>query len=162
MGKTLAIMFTMTTYGTWLRGDKRGWVDKGIVLPPNPDLENYDRQRLKHPVFLFDRDKLMDVGSYIGKSLYDRMHLRILALTAQTWHVHFIIVATEHPISVIVKCAKDAVRWGLRPSQPIWSADYDKRFCFDEETVHQRIEYVERHNIQIGFPAKPWDFIENL
>ena len=28
MERTLAIMFTMTTYGTWLRGDMRGWVER--------------------------------------------------------------------------------------------------------------------------------------
>jgi len=26
MANVLAIMLTMTTYGTWLRGDARGWV----------------------------------------------------------------------------------------------------------------------------------------
>jgi len=33
---TLAIMVTSTTYGTWLRGDKRGWVDDGRILPSLP------------------------------------------------------------------------------------------------------------------------------
>jgi hypothetical protein len=34
---TLAIMFTLSTYGTWLRGDARGWVDDGIIFPPIPN-----------------------------------------------------------------------------------------------------------------------------
>jgi hypothetical protein len=155
-------MVTRTSDGTWLRGDRRGWVDRGIVFPPNPELENHDRQRMKHPMFLFNRDQLLDVGSFIGKSLHERMNLRILALTAQTWHVHFVVAASDHPIPAIVKCAKDAVRWGLNPGRPIWTACYDKRFCFDETTLYQRIEYVEKHNIQIGFPPRPWDFIEGF
>ena len=53
MGRTLAIMLTMTTYGTWLRGDRRGWVDEGRILPPDPELESADRARLKHEPFLF-------------------------------------------------------------------------------------------------------------
>ena len=84
MQKTLAIMFTMTTYGTWLRGDRRGWVDHGRVLPPNPELEATDRQRLKHPVFLFDKDQFIEIGSFIGQSLRDRLNLRIFAMTVQT------------------------------------------------------------------------------
>ncbi len=44
MAETRAIMFTMTTYGTWLRGDRRGWVDDGIVFPADPDLNVADRQ----------------------------------------------------------------------------------------------------------------------
>ena len=30
MRETLAIMLTMTTYGTWLRGDRRGWVESEV------------------------------------------------------------------------------------------------------------------------------------
>ena len=83
-------------------------------------------------------------------------------MTVQTWHVHVVITATQHPVAHIVKCAKDAVRWGLRPGRPIWADGYDKRFCFDEESACARISYVERHNTAIGLPPKPWDFIETI
>jgi hypothetical protein len=162
MPKTLAIMITMTTYGTWLRGDMRGWVERGgRVLPPDPPLEAADRARRKHPVFLFDASRLLEIGAAIGHSLRDRLHLRILALAVRTWHVHTVIAATEHRLPKIVKCAKDAARWELRPGRRIWTAGYDKRFCFDEESVRRRIAYVERHNTELGLPAKPWDFIED-
>ncbi len=72
MQKTLAIMLTMTTYGTWLRGDRRGWVDRGRVLPANPNLEAGDRARMKHPPFLLDRDRLIEIGAFIGQSLQER------------------------------------------------------------------------------------------
>ena len=160
MGETLAIMGTMTTYGTWLRGDVRGWVDQGRVLPPSPPLEAADRERMKHPEFLFDESRLLDIGAMIGESLRGRLGLRILAMTVGTWHVHFVVAATMHRVSKVIKCAKDAVRWGLRPGRPIWTAGYDKRFCFDEESVLARIQYVERHNLARGWLAKPWDFIE--
>ena len=153
-------MFTMTTYGTWLRGDMRGWVDRGRVLPPNPRLEAADRCPMKHPVFLFDERRLLEIGGFIGTSLSERLDLRILAITVRTWHVHLVIAATEHPISKVVKCTKDAVRWALRPGRPIWTRGYDKRFCFDEDSVLRRIEYVQRHNVALGWPPKPWDFIE--
>ncbi len=162
MGKTLAIMFTITTYGTWLRGDQRGWVEKGKILPADPELEAADRRRMKHPIFLFHQDQLLEVGSFIGESLRRRLNLRIFAMTVQTWHVHWVIAATEHPVPKVVKCAKDAVRWGLRPGRPIWSDGYDKRFCFDDATAHRRLAYVERHNTQHGWPPKPWDFIEPI
>jgi len=161
MPKTLPIMITMTTYGTWLRGDMRGWVERGgRVLPPNPRLEAADRQRMRHPVFLFDESRLLEIGAAIGKSLRERLGLRILAMTVRTWHVHVVIAATDHSISNVVKCAKDAARWELRPGRPIWTDGCDKRFCFDEDSVRRRIEYVERHNKESGLPAKPWDFIE--
>ena len=45
-------------------------------------------------------------------------------------------------------------------NRPLWSDDYDKRFCFDAQSVRSRIAYVERHNLAIGLPAKPWPEIE--
>ncbi len=32
-------LITYTTYGTWLRGDVRGWVDDGIICKPEPMLK---------------------------------------------------------------------------------------------------------------------------
>jgi len=160
MAQTLGIMFTMTTYGTWLRGDKRGWVDKGRTLPPDPWLEAADRQRQKHPVFLFETAELIHVGSLIGQSLRQRLSLRIYALAVRTWHVHAVICTTDHPIENVVKCAKDAVRWGLRPGRPVWTADYDKRFCYDEFALLKRIGYVEQHNVEMGWEPRPWEFVE--
>jgi hypothetical protein len=159
MGNTLATMLTMTTYGTWLRGDRRGYVEDGKTFPPDPELESADRSRMKHPVYLFPRDRLLDIGTFIGESLVSRLDLEICALHVGTWHAHLVIGPTQHSIAGVVKCAKDAVRYGLRPGRPIWTDGYDKRFCFDERTKLTRIRYVERHNESHGWPAKPWPFI---
>jgi hypothetical protein len=162
MGDTLAIMVTMTTYGTWLRGDARGWVDDGRVLPADPILEANDRQRMKHPVSLFPCERLIEVGQMIGRSLRDRLSLRIAAMAVETWHLHTVVAATTHDVAAVVKCAKDAARWGLRPGRPIWSEGYDKRYCLDEASVLNRVRYVERHNLRHGLPAQPWPFIETI
>ena len=162
MGNTLATMITMTTYGTWLRGDRRGWVDAGRILPSDPVLEVADRGRMKHPPYLFARSRLYDVGRMIGASLDGRLDVPLLALSVAIWHVHVVIGHTRPPISDVVKCAKDAVRYGLRPGRPIWTADFDKRFCFDERSVRTRVRYVERHNKSLGWPPQPWPFLINL
>ena len=153
-------MLTMTTYGNWLRGDERGWVDDGVVKPPCPPLEASDRKKLKHPPFFFSEQKLLNVGRFIGESLTSRLNQHILGLTVQSWHVHFIVGTTQEPLPNIVNCTKDAVRWGLRLNRPIWTEGYDKRFCFDEQSVRQRNEYVERHNSESGLSARPGAFIE--
>jgi hypothetical protein len=156
MGNTLATMLTMTTYGTWLRGDKRGWVDDGKILPPDPELESADRSRMKHSPYLFPRDRLLDIGTFIGESLTMRLELPIHALHVGTWHAHIVIGPTQHHIAEVAKCAKDAVRYGLRPGRPIWTDGYDKRFCFDPRVTVARIRYVERHNEAMGLPAAPY------
>jgi len=153
------VMVTATTYGTWLRGDARGWVQDGSVFPPNPILENHDQRLLKHAPFLFDERQLYAIGEMIGDSLCQRLQQRVMAMTVQMWHVHFIVAESATPVASVVKCAKDAVRYGLRADRPIWTDHYDKRFCFDVRSLHNRIEYVERHNIERGWPARPWPFI---
>ena len=150
---------TMTTYGTWIRGDLRGWIDAGRIMPPDPVLERADRKRMKHPMYLFDSERLAEIGEAIGRSLLKRMPVRIYAMTVGTWHVHVVVSDTPAALSDIVKCIKDAARWHLRPGRPIWGDRYDKRFCFDEAALRARIEYVERHNVQIGRPRRPWEFI---
>ncbi len=162
MGRTLATMITMTTYGSWLRGDGRKWVDEGIVYPPDPILEANDEQRMKHAAFRFAARDLMRIGQLIGESLVARKQQQILAMTVQTWHVHYVVSATRVPISDVVKCAKDAARFGMRVGRPIWADGYDKRFCFDTKSVRNRVAYVERHNTGGGRPAKPWSFIVPL
>ena len=152
-------MLTMTTYGTWLRGDGRGWVQNGIIFPPDPQLESDDRERMKHPVFTFPSDRLLDIGSAIGQSIIQRQRVIVHAMTVQTWHVHIVIGPTDVPLGQIVKCAKDAARWHLRPGRPIWATDYDKRFCFDVSAAQQRIQYVQKHNLRMNWPALPWPFI---
>lgn len=155
------MMFTVSTYGTWLRGDPRGWVDDGIVFPPNPQLEHADRARLKYPPYYFPRGLWMDVGQAIGESLISRMRIAILAMCVQSWHAHFVTAGTPHDVSDIVKCAKDAVRWKLQLHRPIWATDYDKRFCFNAASVMNRIDYVERHNLRDGLPRRPWAFLRD-
>lgn len=95
----------------------------------------------------------------IGESLTSRKHATILALHVGSWHVHFVVGATNHDLGDIAKCAKDAVRWGLRINRPIWTDGYDKRFCFDDQSTRSRVRYVERHNIET---TRPWQFITDV
>ena len=114
---------------------------------------------MKHPPFRFAERDWRPVGDWIGTALGQRLGVAIFAMTVQSWHVHIVIGPTAHDVSRVVKCAKDAVRWALRPGRPIWGDGYDKRFCFDEASALARIAYVEEHNLARGQPARPWPFI---
>jgi len=115
---------------------------------------------MKYPAYLFQADGWRVIGEWIGQSLRQRCEATILALFVGTWHVHAVFGASRFPVSAMAKCAKDAARWGLRARRPIWGEGYDKRYCYDEKSVLARIEYVERHNLALGRPARPWTFIE--
>ena len=161
MARTLAIMFTVTTYGTWLRGDARGWIDDGRLMPPDPRREHMDRRRMKHEPFMFDQShgSLLAIGGAMGEGLICRLDVMIYALAVQPWHAHFVIRTPRQEVAEVAKAAKEVVRWHVRANRPIWGDGYDKRFCFDEASVWNRIRYVERHNEEIGLPRRPWGFL---
>ena len=158
----LATMFTITTYGTWLRGDERGWVDDGVTFPPDPVLEKCDNDRLVQAPFYFDSIERFAVGQAMGEALIERLKVDVLAICVQSWHAHFVVGPSGYGPAMIVKCAKDAARWKLRPDRRIWAGGFDKRYCFDDAAVRTRVAYVEKHNLRSGLDARPWGFVRAL
>ena len=74
---------------------------------------------------------------------------RIFALAVQPNHVHIVAEYVPQPISKIVAYYKKSARLALKDlghKGKLWTRGYDKRFCFDEANLRQRIEYVEGHN----------------
>jgi hypothetical protein len=157
MPRTLGIMLSWSTYGKWLRGDARGSVREGTVLPPDPVLEAADRRRLRFEPFTFPRELRHRAGTLIGEAAR-KLNLAVHALHIGRWHLHTVIGYAPVPLPRIVKSFKDAVRRGLGFRRPIWVAGYDHRFCFDVSTMLNRVEYVRRHNREDGLPQDPWDF----
>ncbi|MFO0895855.1 MAG: hypothetical protein U0836_00380 [Pirellulales bacterium] len=159
MSGILATMVTLTTYGTWLRGDERGWTEDGRARDPNPQLMEADQRRLKHPAFVFSDEILRFVGQTIGDSLVGRMSLPIWAMSVHNTHGHILYGPTAHSPAAVVKCAKDAARYALRVGRPLWTEGYDKRYCFDADAVRERIRYIEDHNAELGWARRPWSFV---
>jgi hypothetical protein len=158
MPPTLGIMLSWSTYGKWLRGDARGSVRKGAVLPPDPVLEAADRELLRFDPFAFSRELRDPAGALVGEAAR-KLGAPIHALHIGRWHLHTVIGYASVPVPQIVKSFKDRVRRGLGFRRPIWVAGYDHRFCFDVPSMNNRIEYVRRHNREDGLPQDPWDFI---
>ncbi len=158
MPRTLGIFLTWTTYGKWLRGDSRRWVEDGIVLPPNPSLETADRARLRYPPFTFSRAERHRAGQIVGEVL-GQLGGTAHALSVGSWHLHLVIAYLHVPIPQIVKNLKDKIRRGLKYRRAIWAGGYDKRFCFDRKSLRNRIEYVRRHNLEDSFAGDTWDFL---
>lgn len=160
MNDALAIMLTMTTHGTSLSGQERRCVEQGVILPGEPLHQEAAPQDAGPPPLRFSHDETQFVGKLVGAWLNERLNLRIWALTVQIWYTHLVIAATKEPVSRIVQCADEAVQEGLERRRPIWADGYDKRYSFDDETTRQWIAYVERHNLAVDLPPRPWPFIE--
>lgn len=124
-------MVTCTTYGQWLRGDRRGWVDEGRILPANLGLEDGGRGRLVDSPWLFTEPQCLAAGALMVESLKSRMGVAVWALCVESWHAHAVVDPAGQDIAKVVKCLKDAVRYGLKPGRRVWATGYDKRWCFD-------------------------------
>jgi REP element-mobilizing transposase RayT len=109
--KPLAYFITWTTYGTWLHGDARGWVqsgEPGIQPPDNARIESA-RQRMTDEAVLLDVAQRQIIEQVI------REHCRIRgwmlhAASVRGNHVHVVVTADVAPEDAM----KQFKAWGSR------------------------------------------------
>lgn len=146
----LATMITTTTYGTWLPGDLRGYVDGGRILPGDPQiLQRAFEQMRGDPVMLtgMQQDKayaaLVSAVAEFGYTLH--------AVSIEAWHMHTLVSHGTDPVKAVAGRLKTRMRQAVGRGR-IWTAGYDKRFCFTPEAVEARHDYIRRHR---GWRALP-------
>ena len=148
MAKTLGYMITWTTYGTWLQGDERGYVKNGKIYPANKNLLQYNKKtQLQDAVKLSKVQQKIVQDAILKESALQGQ--RIYALSVMPTHVHLVAGYIPQPISKIVAYYKKSTRLALKAighNGRLWTKGYDKRFCFDEESLTRRIRYVDKQN----------------
>jgi len=147
MAKMLGYMITWTTYGTWLQGDKRGYVKNGKILEKDEGLRKANVQSLKSAVVELSRQERQIVREAIlGKA--EQLGQKIHALAVCSNHVHVVAERTTKSIEMVVSHYKNAARLALQANGfvgRVWTRGVDKRFCFNVEHMESRIEYVRSH-----------------
>ena len=148
MKKTLGYFITWTTYGTWLQGETKGYVKDGHILSENPKLrESNIKDMAKRPIKLNQRQKEIAREAILREA--KKYKHKIPAIAVCTNHVHIIIEYCGEPIERIVGRYKNAACIALQKdglSGKEWTRGYDKRYCFDEKSLKDRIDYVRRHD----------------
>jgi REP element-mobilizing transposase RayT len=146
MGKTLGYMVTFTTYGTWLQGDRRGFVKDGKIFEGCERLEQANKKmRRDDKVGLRKAEREIARNAILQEA--ERIGEKILALSVWSNHVHVVIKEGGKPVDMVVNRLKTAAYYSLRKSGfegKVWTRSFDKRFCFDERALRKRIEYVEK------------------
>ena len=148
MVKTVGYMITWTTYGTWLQGDKRGYVKNGKICPANKRLTQANRRLQAQDAIRLSKAQRQLVRQAIINEA-QRQAQRIYALAVQSNHVHLLVAYIPRPLGKMVAYYKKAARLTLRATGltgRLWASGYDKRYCFDRATLKQRIEYVKAHD----------------
>jgi len=139
---------TWTTYGSWLPGDERRYVVNGEILQGDPKILERSKKRLKSPAVKINKKEIELVRQTILYKAREIAH-EILALAVCTNHVHLAARADDKLIEDIVgryKSITTRALWQHGRTGRIWTKGYDKRFCFSEEELKQKIQYIKKHN----------------
>jgi len=143
-------MLTWTTYGTWLQGEKKGYVKDGELMRENVTLKEDCKDKLKRqPVRLRGKEKKIVREAILEAA--KRFEQNIRAIEVCSNHVPVVCEYVEVPIDVLVAYYKYAGRKALQKcghEGKVWTRGYDKRFCFDVKSLKNIIDYVERHEQQ--------------
>jgi REP element-mobilizing transposase RayT len=141
-------MLTWTTYGSWLQGDERGYVKKGRILSGDKKLvalcEKFQKRRM---VKLRDDEKDIVRQAILNEA--ERIDCTIEALAVCSNHIHLVVRYFPEPIGQTVSRFKNVTSFALRKhgqADCIWTRGFDKRFCFNNEDLNRRIQYVKNHN----------------
>ena len=141
-------MITWTTYGTWLQGDERGYVKNGKTYPGNKALKKANESSQSAEAVLLSKTEKQIVRQAVIKEA--ALHgQQIYALSVCSNHVHLVAGYIEKPISKIVAYYKKAARLALKSKGrggKVCTRGYDKRFCFDDMALKQKIKYVQDHD----------------
>lgn len=140
-------MVTWTTYGTWLQGDKRGYVKNGIIYRGNEKFQSANRTLQKSPVVKLNSLQKQIVENAITKGA-EKLGDKILAIAVCSNHVHILFGASTVSIDKIVHRYKYAATRALGAGR-IWSKGFDKRYCFTDDEVTVKIKYINTHNKKI-------------
>jgi len=147
MGRVIGYMVTWTTYGSWLQGDRKGWVKDGEVRGGCEELRKANKMKMGQKKVALSR-KAQEVvrGAILEEA--EKTRQKIFAISVKATHVHIVGEAIEELIETVVARYKAAGRKALSAegyTGRIWARGYDKRYCFDEEELKARVEYVNKH-----------------
>src|SRR4051794_6620480 len=88
MNPPLGYLLTWTTYGTWLPGDARGWVDgrtHELHPSPDPERERQGRERMREEAITLTPDQ----RNLVTTTIHDHCRIR-------RWELHAVNVRSNH------------------------------------------------------------------
>ena len=144
----LGFFITWTVYGTFLQGDDRWWRRRGRgSQPPQPRLEEWHRNRLKHPVILLNHDQRQIVQAEIDLHCEYRQW-RLWIANARTNHVHVVVTTPGYNGAKVRDQLKANCTRALRQhdqrfvDRPVWSVGGDWQCLATHDDLEQAILYA--------------------
>jgi REP element-mobilizing transposase RayT len=157
MGEPLAYFLTWTTYGSWLPGDERGWIDRheaGAGIPiqsPNPQKKALSAIKMAETPVTLEAPARQDVAAAIAEvGLFRSWPIHAARVLSN--HVHVVVTAADvHPDRVEATFKAYGTR-RLKRLYPTnnrrhwWTEGASTRYLNDEASVLRAIQYVFDHD----------------
>lgn len=159
----IATFVTTTSFGSWLPGDIRGYVDNGQLFPPIPQLEAHVRRTMtQSPVQFSHRDREALFEALCAASL--EFHYRLTDAVVEATHLHWIIGHNDS-VSAMMGRLKNRMRQSLNRGR-IWTDGFSHRLLLDDDSLYDARHYLTKHNgwrmlageLVALFPGKAGDF----
>ncbi len=147
MSNMIAYMVTWTTYGSWLQGDPRGYVKDGKIMPGNKQIQLANKKLQKTEDIKLNSEQRAIVYQAILNEA-KRIGQTIDAISICEHHVHIVARPCQESIPQVVSRYKNVAMFTLCKNAQIgriWTRGFDKRFCFTEDDLKHRIDYVYKH-----------------
>jgi len=141
--KVLATMVTTTSYGTWLPGDARGYVDRGRILPGDPGLLQHARSLLSQAPVYFGKAQQDTLFDALCRAA-EEFDYRLTDVTVESWHAHWIVSHGYDRVSKMAGRLKTRMRQALQCGR-IWTEGYCHRCLYTPEQIEQCRHYIARH-----------------
>ena len=139
---------TWTVYGTFLQGDARWWRKKGEdQKPPQPLLEQWHRDRLKHPIILLTKEHRQTVATAIEDHCRHR-HWKLWVVNPRSNHVHVVVTSTGYLGDKVRDQLKANATRCLRQldtqfvGRPVWSTRGDVQHLRTDHDIAQTHQYA--------------------
>jgi REP element-mobilizing transposase RayT len=151
MSEIIGYMATWNTYGRWLSGDERGYVNnQGQKLAGNKGLLQISGEKQKYPtVILNPQEKKIAEQTIIDEA--EKIGHQIIALAVCTSHVHILAKPHEQSIDKIIgryKSITTRAFWEYGRKGKIWARGFHKRYCYTIKELTAKINYIQKHNEQ--------------
>lgn len=147
MNDPIAYFVTISTFGTWLPGDERGWIEyhRGWKMP-DPLLELESLARMDESACILERRQRVCVEKQLVETCLHRGWV-LHAKNCRTNHLHVVVSARN---TKPTKIRRDLKSWCTRrlkaefdPSRESWWAERGSiRYVFDEDGLEAVVRYV--------------------
>ncbi|HEX6960439.1 MAG TPA: hypothetical protein VF175_01120 [Lacipirellula sp.] len=139
----IATFVTTTSFGSWLPGDVRGYVDNGKLFPPIPQLEAHIRRNMTQAPVQFSHRDRGELFEALGAASSE-FDYRLTDAVVEATHLHWIIGHNDS-VAAMVGRLKNRMRQRLGRGR-IWADGFSHRLLFDDDSLYDARQYLTKHN----------------